>query len=307
MKQVLKSKYPDGERLAAWMEWKNLCDIEKCTAETQEILRYHAESNVARYLAKFPDVSRIFKRDDNWELFENHVLTTSYKMGSKTFGSQLIGKSYKDGIFYKAEKSEDPPLKVFSGEFNAIMRNVIKNVCPEISEEIDRSSKKIYISSLDEKVSDDSDTTYGDLIPSEEVYDPSEESNLSDLNDRASELAPLIFKKLSVLQRTALLAEAIGIGRTDGYLCKLLKISDSTLNDHFNRNIPRIMLKVIKENTVGWDDWSNGADKISARQLVLETRSALMELIYSWSSSEKNCESLLAYIKEKQKLQDDEV
>lgn len=302
MKDGLKSRYSDQERLNAWIEWKTLCNIGICTSQTQDILRYHAESNVSRYFMKFQGLSTLFARDDKWELFEEYAVSRQYKKESKNFGNKLIGKSYKDGIFYKAENSEDPPLKVFSGEFNAMMRNVIKNACPELEHQIKTGTKGIQFLSLDEKVSSDSDTTYMDLLKDEaDILDPSYYSNLKQLQEIASELSKIIFDKLTDLQRIALFAEENGIKRTDEYLCQLLQISDSTLNDHFNKYIPRIYNHTFAEKIDGWDGLKNSDDKFSYLLLVRETRTELMKMIFFWSRSEKICKLLLKYKEDKDK------
>ena len=167
----------NDRELAAWNEWKQVCQIMKCSEDNSAILVDRMYKSSRESLGKL-----LYASNSNWE-----------DEFSKEGWGQEIGrhfdayiregvenekkKNYKDFIWLKIEEGNDPPLKIIRGQLTAsrsVLSNVIENFVVEkglvvgVSKHISTNS-----SSLDERIGEEEDSCRKvDLLPFEPASMP---------------------------------------------------------------------------------------------------------------------------------------
>ena len=152
----------NDRELVAWNEWKQVCQILKCSEENSAILVDRMYKSSRESLEKL-----LYASNSNWE-----------DEFSKEGWGQEIGrcfdayiregvenekkKNYKDFIWLKIEEGNDPPLKIIRGQLTAsrsVLSNVIEKFVVEkglvvgVSKHISANS-----SSLDERIGEEEDS-----------------------------------------------------------------------------------------------------------------------------------------------------
>jgi hypothetical protein len=152
----------NDRELVAWNEWKQVCQILKCSEENSAILVDRMYKSSRESLEKL-----LYASNSNWE-----------DEFSKEGWGQEIGryfdayvregvenekkKNYKDFIWLKIEEGNDPPLKIIRGQLTA-SKSVLSNVLEKFVKEKglvvgvkDHYSTSSF--SLNEKIGDEEDS-----------------------------------------------------------------------------------------------------------------------------------------------------
>lgn len=152
----------NDKELVAWNEWKQVCQILKCSEENSAILVDRMYKSSRESLEKL-----LYASNSNWE-----------DEFSKEGWGQEIGryfdayiregvenekkKNYKDFIWLKIEEGNDPPLKIIRGQLTA-SKSVLSNVLEKFVKEKglvvgvkDHYSTSSF--SLNEKIGDEEDS-----------------------------------------------------------------------------------------------------------------------------------------------------
>lgn len=167
----------NDRELAAWNEWKQVCQIMKCSEENSAILVDRMYKSSRKALEKLLSAS-----NPNWE----------GEFTKEGWGQEIGGsfdayiregeendkkKNYKDFIWLKIEEGNDSPLKIIRGQLtapNRVLSNVIEKFVVEkglvvgVSKHVSANS-----SSLDERIGEEEDSCRKvDLIPFERASLP---------------------------------------------------------------------------------------------------------------------------------------
>ena len=235
---MIESEYTDKEQLDAWIEWKEKCAWEKCSAPSQKIL---ASKGDKRYIAELN--RRNIPINDNrpiqlgWTYFESHAI-------SKTFSKsdhKDIGKSYKIGIFNDVLLSDDPPLKVLNGKFKNYLRSAINELHKM---DMAQNDETRFISF--NKEYDDNENSLENLISRELFESPENETALNDLRRIAEKLAIDIEESLSIEERIACIVNYNDMIASDPKILQILNSNKSRFSDKFCKGVPRKILLSIK-------------------------------------------------------------
>ena len=152
----------NDRELVAWNEWKQVCQILKCSEENSAILVDRMYKSSRESLEKL-----LYASNSNWE-----------DEFSKEGWGQEIGryfdayiregvenekkKNYKDFIWLKIEEGNDPPLKIIRGQLTA-SKSVLSNVLEKFVKEKGlvvgvKDHYSTSSSSLNEKIGDEEDS-----------------------------------------------------------------------------------------------------------------------------------------------------
>lgn len=167
----------NDRELVAWNEWKQVCQIMKCSEENSAILVDRMYKSSRESLEKL-----LYASNSNWD-----------DEFSKEGWGQEIGryfdayiregvenekkKNYKDFIWLKIEEGNDPPLKIIRGQLTA-SRSVLSNVLEKFVKEKGlvvgvKDHYSTSSSSLDERIGEEEDSCRKvDLIPFERASLP---------------------------------------------------------------------------------------------------------------------------------------
>lgn len=168
----------NDRELAAWNEWKQVCQIMKCSEENSAILVDRMYKSSRKALEKLLSVS-----NPNWEgEFTKEgwgqEIGESFDAYIREGEENDKKKNYKDFIWLKIEEGNDSPLKIIRGQLtapNRVLSNVIEKFVVEkglvvgVSKHVSANS-----SSLDERIEEGEDYSCRkvDMLPFEPVSLP---------------------------------------------------------------------------------------------------------------------------------------
>ena len=152
----------NDRELVAWNEWKQVCQILKCSEENSAILVDRMYKSSRKALEKLLSFS-----NPNWEgEFTKEgwgqEIGESFDAYIREGVENEKKKNYKDFIWLKIEEGNDPPLKIIRGQLTAsrsVLSNVIEKFVVEkglvvgVSKHISANS-----SSLDERIGEEEDS-----------------------------------------------------------------------------------------------------------------------------------------------------
>jgi len=279
-----KSEYSDKEQLDAWIEWKKICQLKKCSDTSKKIL-YTKGDYTYRKLLNVRSIRKDYiPFEVGWTYFEYYAVENRYKRT----GHRNLGKSYKDGIFFDLNSKEDPPLKILNGIFSSMLRSVVNN---SFSEEMRSTDFKKREESLNKILKEDSGMTLEDLLPDGQgegdIYtDP-------DLKRIASTKADECFEMLSFNEKVLFFAELNKLKRSDSFILDFLKTNTSQVSDVLNKYIPRKIKSVFPAEM-------DESELMDFFHMIIEQ---LKVKILSYLKSEKPALPFLNYIEQKKSNQ----
>lgn len=167
----------NDRELVAWNEWKQVCQIMRCSDENSAVLVERMYKSSKASLEKF-----LYASNPNWE--EEFTKEGWGQEIGRCFDAYIREgvenekkKNYKDFIWLKIEEGKDPPLKIIRGKLtasNSVLSNVLekfvkgKGFVIGVEKHISTSSY-----SLNEKVGDEEDSVEKiDALPFEPVSLP---------------------------------------------------------------------------------------------------------------------------------------
>ena len=216
-----------GSKKDAWIEWKKICELAKCTKEHRELLNSYADSVLrkATYKITYSEISSdSFLHGAAFAYFERHSLQKTYSRKEDEFR----GKSYKDGIFMKASKNEKAAQNIIDGSFNLYLKSAIREVYK------DEWKKYAGEFSANKPVKNGSDMTYQDFLP--DVVNINRNLEDQDLQEQAEECKLHLFKILAFEEKAILLSVFLGLSySTSKALQQTTSLSKSTLGYHFKK------------------------------------------------------------------------
>jgi hypothetical protein len=152
----------NDRELAAWNEWKQVCQIMRCSDENSSALVERMYKSSKASLEKF-----LYASNPNWE--EEFAKEGWGQEIGRCFDAYIREgvenekkKNYKDFIWLKIEERNDPPLKIIRGQLtasNSVLSNVLEKFVKEkglvvgVKDHYSTSS-----SSLNEKIGDEEDS-----------------------------------------------------------------------------------------------------------------------------------------------------
>jgi len=266
----------DKEKLWAFYEWKQTCAYDKCSTENKEVLGTYGRWRFNECLKKLShqvcgvEPLEQSEKEYAWALIEQHALNTTYVKKQ-----ELLGKRYKDGIFYKVNKSDDPPLKIIQGDLKAMFRDVVRK----------QSLKKYDAASLDENRGVDGGYTLHDLLPDQSI-DP---TFLDELNEIALSEVPDVFQRLEFRERVLILSkhEAINKPASDPLVLKVAETAKSTMGDVNTR------IYTEQRHLTYLADKYESEDQETISILTQMIQGHLKTAVFYWAQSEMRCQPLL--------------
>ena len=219
--------------LGQWREWHARCALGLCGAEAQDGLRSFAQARFAHCLSHhgLPGYSSEGAGDmtarDAWHLFETHV-------GLRSTGG---GLPYKQWLFARTSRSDDPPLDVIQGGASLIMRDVVREWLrserhPPGTQSLDAPLGGAY----------DSGLTLQDLLPGS--LDPVDEVARREFEELAGRYAASAARELSPRERLVLLSKASGMALTDPRLALAAGRSKTTLHEAYRNVVERVASRI---------------------------------------------------------------
>lgn len=275
--------------LDAWIEWKEICAIEKCTKESKNFLNNRADTVLRYNIKRFSYSSLSFKdfmKNSAFAYFEMYALTTIYTEKKP----ELQGKSYKEGLFYKLANSFDNPMKVINGQLKFCLQGAIREFYKDdiTSKQALRGSSK-NPNSLNVCVGDDGEgVELQDLLPVN-VISIEQKSEIEKLQTIAIALFDKIFAEMPFNHRVIVFAETHNIAKNNQVLLDVTKMKKSTLADHFKRIYKEFKyISIVKEafpqEAARWEQLYKYALMVADQKIVL------------WAKSEKECQPLLTIV-----------
>ena len=288
-KKESKSKYSDKQQLDAWIEWKEMCAINKCGDEAQDFLKDKGNKIYKQLLYSRNIHQEGIQKGLGWAYFENYAINTKYKKETHI----NFGKSYKDGIFYTVSHSNDAPLHILNGTLNNMLRTIVNNIFAVDMKITNLKSKEI---SLETKLNEEG-LTLEDLI-GDKKNTPQEWNNedTAILTEFADEISSMIFQKFSFEEKCLLIAQFSGLKRSDKFIIDFLNTNTSHITDVLNKNIPKKINNAIKQSEI---QLNSAIENNTLRGMIYEK---LKKICISYLNSEKDLYPLLNYIEKQNEL-----
>jgi hypothetical protein len=264
--------------ISAWIEWKEKCDLARCSKENKTLLNDYADGVLRRSINKI-SYSKLFAENflkgSAFAYFEMYSLNKEYSRKD----NELKGKSYKEGIFFKAAHSEGAPINVIDAYFNIYLKNAIREVYKD-----DFEDHKNEVSSS-QPLKNHEDSTLLDLLPDVVEIDATFEDE--DMFRSAEKCKTELFDALSFEYKAILLSVFMGLSySTSMALQKTTGLSKSTLGYHFQKLFKeKKFLYVIKN--ICPNEYPKDAEVIYSYAMML-----LEKELFLWGNSEKRCEPL---------------
>ena len=152
----------NDRELVAWNEWKQVCQILKCSEENSAILVDRMYKSSRDSLEKL-----LYASNSNWEdEFTKEgwgqEIGESFDAYIREGVENEKKKNYKDFIWLKIEEENDPPLKIIRGQLTA-SKSVLSNVLEKFVKEKGlvvgvKDHYSTSSSSLNEKIGDEEDS-----------------------------------------------------------------------------------------------------------------------------------------------------
>jgi hypothetical protein len=262
----------------AWIEWKEKCELSRCSQESRTILNDYADGVFRKSIHKI-SYSKLFA--DNFLKGSAFTYFEMYSLG-KVYSekeNELKGKSYKDGIFLKIASSQDSSEKIINGCFNLYLKSAIREMYRNELEEYDNEF------STDQPLKNHEDSTLIDLLP--DVVEIEADFEHKELLSLAEKCKKELFDVLSFQDRAILLSVFLSLSySTSKALQKATDLSKSTLGYHFQ--------KLFKEKKYAYairniypNERQENTEIIYGYAMIL-----LKDEIFSWGNSEKRCNPL---------------
>ena len=152
----------NDRELVAWNEWKQVCQILKCSEENSAILVDRMYKSSRESLEKLLCASNSKWEDEFTKEGWGQEIGESFDAYIREGVENEKKKNYKDFIWLKIEEGNDPPLKIIRGQLTAsrsVLSNVIEKFVVEkglvvgVSKHISANS-----SSLDERIGEEEDS-----------------------------------------------------------------------------------------------------------------------------------------------------
>lgn len=256
------------------MEWKKFCALDLCSEEAQNRLREFAFLRFRNLASRYAHRTSVKdtrslapEKKDSWHLFETHM----------TVKTTQQGKRYKDWLFARTIRSDDPALDVIQGGASLIMRQVVRDF---LRQEFPPKNIVSLHSPLSNNIG--GSFTLEDLLPVD--IDPSSEAALREYEKLAEVHADNFFENMTRRERLALLAREIGISLTHKTIEKIAGCRKSMLNAAYQDFMRRIAARLRTEYR---DD-----DNESVLQLALMTVGNVKKSVLDWGKSENACAEL---------------
>lgn len=256
-----------------WTEWKKRCALGLCSKATQDRLREFAFLRFRKLILRYAhhtniqDTRSIMPQEkDSWHLFETHLTVKTSKQGQR----------YKDWLFARTLKSNDPAIDIIQGGASLIMRDVVREFLRR------ECSARNTVSLHQPLVHGEEIFTLEELLPGS--IDPSREVIRREYATLAEGHARAVFKNMSKRERLVLLAREIGVSLAHEAVEKIAGCRKSTLHTVYHDFMKRVVATMKTEYR---DD-----DSESVLSLTLMTISYVKGSVLDWGKSEPACAHL---------------
>jgi len=271
--------------LTAWIDWKEKCDIKKCSKESRDILNEYADITLKQNIAKI-SFSKLnssnFMNGASFALFEMHSLEKKYTNRKE----ELAGKTYKEGLFFKVANAKGYELAAIKNYFKLYLRATIRE------NYVDNANNEV---SLNNSTSDDgAEVEFIDLLESELFVE--NEHEIEELKNISNYLADIIFNKMTFNHKAIILAFFLELAiSTSKALKEITGLEKTALRDNFNYIVSRKDYKyLIKEKHPREPE--NIINELYAFSFY-----QMKEKIISWGKSEIRCKPLFIEVEKKEK------
>lgn len=266
--------------LAAWVEWKQQCALDRCGEHTRAALCKFAWQRFRLYATRYAGSTNapagevpVPEGRDAWHLFESHMAVKSTREGRR----------YKDWLFARTRHSADSDLDVVQGGATLIMRDVVRNhlaaeCTPRHTVSIDREYAGAGGCTL----------TLADLLRS--GSDPAAEAAEGEYRRLAWNYARDTFNDTLPRERVALLARAIGLPLSHPAVTAAAGCGKSVLCAAYQALITRVAERLAATY--------HDEDRASVMHLALMTIGALKERVFRWGKSEMTLGALFNSVEE---------
>lgn len=263
--------------LENWVEWRKVCALCGCSADTRKRLRKYAYGKFAWYVQEYANLiegttPKAVARNagDCWQRFETHM----------TIGTRAEGKTLKRWLFARVAGSKDPAEKVILGGAKVIMRDVVRSYIREEESNLrDVSLDRVIVNQQGDKC------TLAELLGNEATT-PTDPCS-ADLEAISERIAREAFQDLEVRQRVAILAKELKISLSHPLVEAATSCKKSMLSSVWRRGV-RSLAERIQEEFV---DESPHTCRLLA-EMAMER---IKKYIFSWARAEKCCAELLEY------------
>jgi len=205
-----------------WREWKQLCAIDHCAAETRSALTVFAYQRWTGYLKALGGEAehRELSARDIWHRLETWCVTVSTKNGN----------AYKDWLFARLDTHMGPPLEIVESGAALLTRDAVRDYLRHEGRGR-RPGSRTPEPSLDATVpGTDPKLTYGDMLPGE--FDLETQVALREYQRLGGPEAEALYVELSDSERIVLAARSLDLplsnptverlaGRKKSVLCSL--------------------------------------------------------------------------------------
>jgi hypothetical protein len=152
----------NDKELAAWNEWKQVCQIMKCSTENSATLVDRMYKSSRKALEKLLSVSNPNWEDEFTKEGWGQEIGRCFDAYIREGVENEKKKNYKDFIWLKIEEGNDPPLKIIRGQLTA-SKSVLSNVLEKFVKEKGlvvgvKDHYSTSSSSLNEKIEDEEDS-----------------------------------------------------------------------------------------------------------------------------------------------------
>lgn len=265
----------------SWEEWKRLCALDLCCADTQEdLVRFVAPILTSKIHRLDPAIQLSTGKqtrdspNDYFHLFESYM----------HLPSRATGKRWKEWLMQVTARSNDSNEVALERAVCSCLRTISIKFC--LDEGNSRAVKAdVRVVSSDAPISPDSiDSPLGLFFFDENAPDPSCEAEISELRGIAKKEAAILFPKIEAPLRIAILSLALGRKLTDSAFTQVADRSSSTLYAELKK-FPVKLRDLIKVKF-------KSEEPLTLRLLALFILQEIGKMTISWAQSEKSCNTL---------------
>ncbi|MGI6393659.1 MAG: hypothetical protein ACOX2F_02835 [bacterium] len=262
----------------AWVEWKEKCDIKKCSKENRDILNFYGDKILSWQIEKFSFGklrSSDFMKGTAFAIFEMLAVNKKYSKGDKS------GKTYKEGLFSVINKNFQCNLGLLKRYFQLYLREGVRHYY------YDEIMSSDNISLNNPLGNDESEATeFINLLPETIIFE--EEFSQEELFEIARGCSNKIFEAMSFTHRALILALSLELPySTSEALGKVTGLSKSALGEHLQKiTQQKYYIGVIKK------DFLNEPSEIIQELYAFSMHLIVTEKIISWGKAEIRCAPL---------------
>lgn len=263
--------------VACWIEWKQRCALDLCSAAARTALRSFAGARCQNFARKCRETGRadgaappLLAAADAWHLLETHLVVKT----------DAAGKRYKDWLFARvAGRAGQAALDAIQGGATLIMRDVVR-------EHLRREYSPREFTSLNAPLSDgDVPLTLEDILPG--GADPADEAGQREIERLAGEHASGFFREMSRRERVALLARELGLSLAHPAVARAAGCGKSMLCAAFRESVTRVAARLLAD--YGREDLPG------VRVLTVRVLDRLTKAVLDWAAiSENACAHLFS-------------